>query len=249
MKVEQQQSGALVKVGKLLERMKVGMLATINEGRLRSRPMQTLAMDAEGRLWFFTSATSSKVAEAYAHPHEVNISYADTHKQDYLSISGTARLSRDRHRIKALWTPWVKVWFPHGIDDPDLALLCVEIDQAEYWEAPGSGAKRVYGLAKALATGDKSAIGDNEKIRVERNEGTVEPRHPQAGSSNFAAPPGVEQTSLASLASKHQEKVCTDRAYKSKHRCGIYPPKASKLRLRRIDHRKSGRVDIGLDSG
>jgi hypothetical protein len=52
----------------------------------------------------------------------------------------------------------------------------VEIDSAEYWEAPGSAIKRLYGLAKALTTGDKSAIGDNEKIHVERDRGTLEPR-------------------------------------------------------------------------
>ena len=68
------------------------------------------------------------------------------------------------------------MWFSRGASDPDLALLCVEIEQAEYWEAPGSAVKRLCGLAKALTTGDKSAIGDNEEIRVDRNDNTVEPQ-------------------------------------------------------------------------
>ena len=46
MKVEQQQSEALTKIGELLKRMKVGMLTTVDDGALRSRPMQTLMMDA-----------------------------------------------------------------------------------------------------------------------------------------------------------------------------------------------------------
>lgn len=37
-------------------------------------------------------------------------------------------------------------------------------EQAEYWDSPGSAVGRLYGLTKALATGDKDAIGDNAKI-------------------------------------------------------------------------------------
>ena len=57
-------------------------------------------------------------------------------------------------------------WFPKGIDDPDLALLCVHIEKAEYWESPGSAVKRLYALVKARTTGDKDAIGENRKLRV-----------------------------------------------------------------------------------
>ena len=89
-------------------------------------------------------------------------------KQDYLSISGSARLDRDRAHMQRLWTPWAKVWFPRGLDDPDLALLHVQIEKAEYWESPSSKVKRLFGLAKALTTGAKSAIGDNNKADVKQ---------------------------------------------------------------------------------
>lgn len=165
MKVEEQQSAELARLGELIERMKVGMLATIDEdGMLRSRPMQALELDTQGRLWFFVSASSPKVDEIDTHRHQANLSYADFGKQDYVSISGTAELVRDRARMEALWTPWIKVWFPEGLDDPDLTLLCVQIEKAEYWDSPGSAVKRMAGFAKALATGDKSGLGDNEKI-------------------------------------------------------------------------------------
>jgi general stress protein 26 len=96
----------------------------------------------------------------------VCLSYADADKQDYASISGRGEIVRDHDKIKALWSPWVKIWFPQGLDDPDLALLCVHIEKAEYWESPGSAVRRLYGLIKPRATGDKDAIGENRKLRL-----------------------------------------------------------------------------------
>jgi general stress protein 26 len=150
----------------LIGRMKVAMLTTTtNAGELRSRPLHTLACDDDGTLWFFVSASSPKVHEIEHEYGHVGLSYADTGRQDYVSISGTGSLVRDRERMKKLWTPWARLWFPEGVDDPDLALLRVNIDAAEYWDAPGSSVRRLYGLAKARASGDLSSLGEHRKLR------------------------------------------------------------------------------------
>ena len=151
----------------IVTRVKVGMLTTLDaEGEMRSRPLQTLEADEEGRLWFFVSASSPKVEEIRREHGTVCVSYADADKQDYASISGRGEIVRDREKVQALWSPWVKVWFPKGIDDPDLALLCVQIEKAEYWDSPGSAVRRLYGLIKARATGDTGAVGESRKLRV-----------------------------------------------------------------------------------
>jgi hypothetical protein len=49
------------------------------------------------------------------------------------------------------------------VDDPALALLEVRLDKAELWDSPGSATMRMTGLVKALATGDKSGLGENIK--------------------------------------------------------------------------------------
>ena len=155
----------LAAVRALVERMKTGMLSTVDpQGGLRSRPMYTLELDHDARLWFFTSVTSAKVEEIAREHAQVGLSYADLGKQDYVSITGRGEIVRDRERIKSLWSAWAKPWFPNGVDDPDLALLCVRIDQAEYWDAPGSMVKRLYALAKGAATGDTSAFGEHRKV-------------------------------------------------------------------------------------
>lgn len=152
---------------KLIDRMKVGMMVTIDPSGLpRSRPLQTLELDDQGRLYFFVGLDSPKIDEMQHEHDRVGISYADSKKQDYVSISGRGRLSRDRARMEELWSPWVKVWFPDGLDDPNLALLVVELERAEYWDAPGSAVKRLYGLVKARATGDTDALGEHGKVGV-----------------------------------------------------------------------------------
>lgn len=166
MNVEKQSSPELDRLAELIGDIRFAMLTTAEpDGTLRSRPLSTLQMDAQGQLWFFTGQSSPKVDEVAQH-HKVNLSYARPDKQDYVSISGTAETVRDRAKMQQLWTPWIKPWFPQGLDDPDLVLLKVTIDEAEYWDAPGSAVKRAYGLAKAIATGNTDALGENRKINT-----------------------------------------------------------------------------------
>jgi general stress protein 26 len=66
--------------------------------------------------------------------------------------------------MRKLWTPWVEPWFPRGLEDPDLALLCVHVEEAEYWDAPQSRMQRMLGLARAIATGDTHELGEHEKL-------------------------------------------------------------------------------------
>lgn len=151
----------------LIEDIRIAMMTTRDDdGTLRSRPLQTLRCADDNVLWFFTSASSPKVAEAAADGWQVNLSYANPDKMDYVSISGRATLSRDRKLMEALWNKWVEVFFPKGLDDPDLALLRVDIDKAEYWDSPGTAVGRAYGIAKALVTGNTDATGDNVKLKT-----------------------------------------------------------------------------------
>jgi general stress protein 26 len=104
--------------------------------------------------------------EECEHHREVNLSYAHVDKQHFLSVSGTAQTLRDQEKMKQLWTPWAQPWFPQGVDDPDLALLKVAISHAEYWDAPGSTAKRLYGLAKAIVSGNTEGLGQHRKVQM-----------------------------------------------------------------------------------
>jgi general stress protein 26 len=164
MKKEKQADPSMQKLADLIDETGIAMLTTEEpDGSLRSRPLATLQMDSAGKLWFFTALSSGKVGEIDQH-RRVNLSYANVGKQDYVSVSGHARLFRDPEKMKELWTRWVEPWFPEGLDDPDLALLEVTVDDAEYWDAPASKTERLFGLAKALSTGSTDQLGEHAKV-------------------------------------------------------------------------------------
>lgn len=157
---------SMEKLGSLIKDIRVAMLTTTDaEGHLHSRPMATQTTDFDGTLWFFTRADSPKVGEI-DREHRVNVSYADAHEQHYVSVSGRARLVRDPARNKELWSPLLKAWFPDGLDDPALALLRVDVERAEYWDAPSSAVVHLVGFVKALATGTTYEPGEHEKVTI-----------------------------------------------------------------------------------
>lgn len=164
MDTQPQTTDSMEKVAELINEIKFAMLTTQeHDGNLHSRPMTTLQVDSDGCLWFFTGLHSYKVDDLHEHT-KVNVAYARTDKQDYLSVTGTAEVVRDRKKMEQLWTPWLKPWFHGGLDDPELVLLKVRIEEANYWDAPGSMVKRLYGLAKGVLTGNTDALGGQGRV-------------------------------------------------------------------------------------
>jgi len=148
MKTKQQLDADMRRLAQMIEGFNVAMLTTVSEdGSLHSRPMATQYANFDGALWFFTHAHTHK-AEDIARYARVNISYVDPDKEEYISISGTAELVRDREKIKAIWNPVYKTWFPQGLADPDLALLKINLEQAEYWDSQASTMAQIVGPVK-----------------------------------------------------------------------------------------------------
>jgi len=146
--------GDLKKLRKLIKGARVAMLTTVGpDGTLRSRPMATLKAPFEGDVWFFTRATAPKADEIRDNDH-VNVSFSDGDDNRYLSISGTASLVRDTARLEQLWSGRLKSWFPDGKKDPDLALLRVRVDRADYWDKKTAAMVHLGGLVKSPLGGD-----------------------------------------------------------------------------------------------
>jgi len=123
------------KLRKLIKAARVAMLTTVaSDGSMRSRPMVTPDADFDGQLWFFTRYHSPK-SEEIQENQKVNVTYASPKNDRYVSVSGTAALVRDRDKVKDLWRGALKQWFPKGKKDPELALLRVTVERAEYWDA------------------------------------------------------------------------------------------------------------------
>jgi len=155
----------LQKLRDLVKDIDFCMLTTIDEhGDPHSRPMSSNGdIDPDGDLWFFTNLSSHKVSEVENAP-KVNVSFADPENQRYVSITGVAQLVRDRKKIEELWRPEFKMWFPEGKDDPEIALLRIGLEKAEYWDSPSSTIGFALSFVSGLVTGKQPDFGENKKL-------------------------------------------------------------------------------------
>lgn len=81
-------------------------------------------------------------------------------------MSGTAQTIRDRTKMQELWKPELKAWFPKELDEPDIALLKVTVEKAEYWDAPTSWVTETVEFVKAATTGKTADGGENETLNL-----------------------------------------------------------------------------------
>lgn len=157
---------AIEKLRDLIRDAKFCMFGTVDsEGNLRSRPMAVQQTEFDGDLWFFTGKSTDKTIEI-RNQDRVNLSFASLKDNAYVSISGTAELVDDRAKARELWNPFYRTWFPKGLDDPDLTLIRVNMDRAEYWDSPNSAVVHLYGVVKAMVTGERPSPGDHQKIEM-----------------------------------------------------------------------------------
>lgn len=154
-------------LGEKIKGIRIAMMTTIAEdGSLYSRPMATQDMEFDGDLWFFTEAHAPKVGEVEKH-QQINLSYTKPDDNRFVSISGTSEIVDDRQKMKDLWNPFVKAWFPNGPEDPNVTLLKVNVQKAEYWDGPSSKVVMLAHMAKSAITGKTDVPGENEKLNVE----------------------------------------------------------------------------------
>ncbi|CAN5449678.1 pyridoxamine 5'-phosphate oxidase family protein [soil metagenome] len=165
---EKHLSGAegLKKIGALIADVRICMLTTsAGDGSFDSRPMATQKTEFDGTVWFLTRHESGKVAEIQDDSH-VALIYADPGNANYVSAKGRAFVNQDKAKIHELWNPMYKAWFPQGEDDPQIAVLRVEISEAQYWEASDSKLIRGIKYLAAAATGGKVDLGEMGTVKL-----------------------------------------------------------------------------------
>lgn len=155
------------KLREMIKEIDFCMLTTVDENNdLHSRPMSLNSeVDQEGNMWFFTSSNSHKVSELTRTP-KCNASFSKPDDNRFVSITGKAELVTDKQKIKELWKPELKIWFPEGPDQPDVALLRIGIEKAEYWDSPSSTVASVVHFVSALVKGESAGWGENKKLDV-----------------------------------------------------------------------------------
>ncbi len=152
------------KIWDIIKSIKIGMMTTNDDRALRSRPMHIVQDEFDGTLWFYTDRTSDKVSEIFKRS-DVNVTFSCPEKQSFLSLSGQAKFSLNKEQIYEYWNPFVSAWFPNGKDDVNVAMIKIDIDQAEYWENDNGSFVSLYKIVKANILKEKPDLGINEKIK------------------------------------------------------------------------------------
>lgn len=159
-------SEAIKKINELVKGKTIAMLTSVSdEGHFHARPMAILEMDFDGDVWFFTKKDSPKVEQIQSEPR-VNVAYSDPSNQDYVSLAGNAKLVVDQTLNEKYWKPQFEAWFPDGVDDPQLGLLKIEVEGAEYWDAPSSTVAHIQGFIKSKISGEQEHVGDHAKVAI-----------------------------------------------------------------------------------
>ena len=163
----------LDKFYEMVEELEIAMMTTRRpDGHLVSRAMATQKRAPGADIWFVACDNTPKLREISADPH-VNLAFYKDRTREWISVAGTATVSHDRAKIRELYAPDWKIWFPdegdarHGTpDDPRMVLIGVKIHSAVFLEVDKPQPVVLYEIAKGWLTGSDPDIGKMHKIET-----------------------------------------------------------------------------------
>ena len=164
-------SGKIDELYDLIKGIETAMFTTRQlTGQLVSRPMATQDRIEGADLWFVTNAETHKLDELALDPH-VNCSYYNNRTHEWVSVSGLARVSKNRARIRQLYKENWKAWFGDeggdhdaGPNDPRIALILVEAELATYMKVNKSRPIILFETLKGIVTRSRPSVGEIQEV-------------------------------------------------------------------------------------
>lgn len=99
----------------------------------KSRPMAVQKTDEAGNVWFLSAIDSIKNMEIEM-DSKVTLYFQGSSFSDFLELNGQAIVSQNKDKIKELWDPTIKTWFPGGVDDPTISVIQFIPESGYYWD-------------------------------------------------------------------------------------------------------------------
>jgi len=135
----------------LLDDVRTGMLGLTGSGQ-GSQPMTHFPDRAAGLIWFISSSRTDLV-QSLDHGEDVEYVVIARDQATHASIRGKLYQISDDGKLEELWSPMVAVWFD-GPEDPTIALLRFDPEQAELWQSTASSLRLGFEIVRANLDGD-----------------------------------------------------------------------------------------------
>jgi len=149
---------AIEKLKDLAETARICMMSTSLDNRpIPCRPMTLQEVDDKGRMWFISSKQSDKNYQLRKDA-ELQLTFINSGKSEYLSIYGTADIYTDQKHIDEHWSAMANAWFD-GKEDDDVSIIAVSPSDIKYWDTKHGKLFDMATMAYSAITGDRSVDG------------------------------------------------------------------------------------------
>ena len=173
-KEETKKRGSREELWGLVDGIETAMMTTLGrDGMLVSRPMATQKRAGGADFWFAT-LRGPKVDEIERDPR-VNLTYYRDRTREWVSISGEAEISTNRAKIRELYAPDWKIWFPNeggkkdgGPEDPRMVLIGVHARSAQYMAVDKPQPVVFFEFLKGMVTGKTPDFGEVKEISMRK---------------------------------------------------------------------------------
>ncbi len=127
-------------IAPIIRAIDICFLSTVNsDGHVHARPMSNNGeVEWDGDSWFFAPADGRAVSEISTNPAVVT-AYRAEEGFKIVVVTGSASIENDPSLKQRYWLADLDRWFPNGPDDPNVVLIRVNAEHADWWTEEGSG--------------------------------------------------------------------------------------------------------------
>ncbi len=101
------------------------------QGRDDEQPAHGGAEHAVRRNVVVSDASDSEKVDEMEQDQHVTLTFAEPTDSKYITLKGRATVTQDRAKVQELWNPMYKAWFPKGEEDPEIAVMRVDVTEGD----------------------------------------------------------------------------------------------------------------------
>ncbi|UVK40835.1 pyridoxamine 5'-phosphate oxidase family protein [Mesorhizobium sp. AR10] len=133
------------------------MMIGLDGSLITPRPMTAQLEDGKRPIWFFT-AKDTELVQVLTNGGKATATFTSKGHDLFATVQGKLWVDNDRAAVDRLWNRFVAAWFEGGKDDPKLALLRFDPQQAEIWL---DGSSVIAGIKMLLGFDPKEDYKDS----------------------------------------------------------------------------------------